>query len=218
MHRTVAALAGLVLMTTPAFATCKDEVAAAFAKQRAAGSFRMVTSMVSEQGPIEMMVDYVLPDRMHQRVTVKKSNTTVETILVAAQAWTNEGKGWVVVPSEFVDEMAKQMREAVADPPQSALDQACLGTVSVEGRELLAYRPEDGQAETAKTGGGTPKPPARMLYVDPATGLPVRNTVALADKPDAPFFNAEYSYPTGITVAPPEVKTEPAESRGSGSP
>ena len=50
---------------------CRDEVSAALQKLRKSSWFRMETNMLTENGPIAMKVDYVLPDRMHQTVTSK---------------------------------------------------------------------------------------------------------------------------------------------------
>lgn len=216
MLRFCALVLGAGLFATPAFATCKEEVDAAFAKQRGTTSFRMVTKLPSEQGPLEMTVDYKLPDRMHQTVETKLTKSKVETILVGEQAWTNEGKGWVTVPSEFVGEIAKQMKETVVEPPKNELEYACLGTVTVDGRELRAYRVEEATPKPA-AGAKPPDPPTRMLYVDAATGLPARTTAAQVAKPDKPFLETDYSYPTDITVAPPKVEAK-APAGGNASP
>lgn len=205
MYRVFAALAGLVLSTAPALATCKEEVAAAFEKQRNGGSFRMTTNMVSEQGPLEMTIDYILPDRMHQTVKVATNPAGVETILVKDSAWTSEGKGWVPVPSEFVDEIVKQMNETALKPPSEFIDYACLGKVAVEGKEYFAYR---SQEDTTTKIPGTPQsdPPVRMFYVDPETGLPARNIVSTESRMDKPFFKTVYTYPKDISIEPPPAQ------------
>ncbi len=209
MYRLFAALAGLALLSVPAFATCKEEVAAAFEKQRKAQSFRMVTNMVSEQGPLEMTVDYILPNRMHQTVKVATNPAGVETILIFDRAWTSEGKGWTPVPAEFVDELTTQMNETVLKPPSDLIDYACLGKVTVDGKEYFAYR---GEEDKSKKIPGTPQadPPVRMLYVDPETGLPARNIAAIASRIDKPFFKTVYTYPKDIAIEPPPSASSPS--------
>ena len=77
---------------------CRDEVSTALQKLRKSSWFRMETNMITENGPTKMTIDYVLPDRMHQKVTVTATNAVQETILVGQTAWGRDGKGWQVLP------------------------------------------------------------------------------------------------------------------------
>lgn len=204
MLRFFAALAGLALLSAPALAaTCKEEVAAAFEKQRKAGSFRMVTNMVNEQGPVQMTVDYILPNKMRQTVKALANPNPVETLLVFDRAWTSEGKGWTAAAPELADQLTKEIAETVLEPPSKFIDYACLGKVTVEGKELFAYRAEE---DTTQKIPGTAQtdPPLRLLYVDPETGLPARNIVALKGREDKPFFKTVFTYPKDIKIEPPE--------------
>ncbi len=210
-YRAFAALAILAATAAPVFATCKEEVAQAFEKQRGAKSFRMVTNMVSEQGPIEMTIDYILPNRMHQTVKPLLNPNVVETILVVDRGWTKpgEGKAWEQAPAEFVDELTKQMDETVLRPPSEFVDYACLGKVSVDGAEYFAYRAQDDKTKVAP---GAPQadPPVRMFYVDPGTGLPARNIVSTESRIDKPFFKTVYTYPADIAIEPPPAAPAPS--------
>lgn len=206
MYRVFAVLAVLAATAAPGFATCKEEVARAFEKQRNAKSFRMVTNMLSAQGPIEMTIDYILPNRMRQRVKPLLNPNAVETILVIDKGWTKpgEGKPWEQVPAEFVDELTKQMGDTVLLPPSDLIDYACLGKVAVDGTEYVAYR---AQEDKTKVIPGAPQadPPVRMLYVDATTGLPARNIVSIESRLDKPFFKTVYTYPTDIAIEPPQA-------------
>jgi len=203
MNRLFAALAGLALLAAPALAaTCKDEVAAAFEKQRKTNSFRMVTNMVSAEGPVQMTVDYILPNKMHQTIKALTNPNPAETILVFDRAWTNEGKGWTSAPPELADQLSKEISETVLEPPSKFIDYACLGRVAVDGKEYFAYR---AQEDTREKIPGAPQadPPLRLLYVDPETGLPARNVAALKGREDKPFFKTVYAYPKDIKIEPP---------------
>lgn len=204
MHRPFAAALALAILSGPAFATCKEEVAAAFEKQRNTGKFRMVTNMSNEQGPIEMTIDYILPDKMRQTVKTALTQATVETTLISDKAWTNQGAGWSAVPPEFVDELTNQMTETVMKPPSVFIDYACLGKVAVDGKEYFTYR---AQEDKSKPIPGAPQanPPVRMVYVDPETGLPARNVVAVESRIEKPFFKTVYTYPAEMTIEPPEA-------------
>jgi len=60
----------LFAMQSGAHADCQTDVDAAFGKLRASKSFRLRTTILNPQGSLKMSVDYVLPDRMHQKVTL----------------------------------------------------------------------------------------------------------------------------------------------------
>ena len=90
---------------------CSDEVSAALQKLRKSSWFRMDTHMITENGPTSMQIDYVLPDRMHQTVTVQTTNKTTEVILVGNQAWVKQGDaGWKLLPQQVADQLKNQMR------------------------------------------------------------------------------------------------------------
>ena len=72
MRMKVSVAAGILLaFANPALADCKGEVDQAFSKLRGSKNFRLETKIVNEQqGSLTMTVDYILPDRMHQRVSL----------------------------------------------------------------------------------------------------------------------------------------------------
>lgn len=192
------ALAATGLSTAPALADCKQEVADAFEKQRKSSAFRLETRMLSERGPVTMTVDYLLPDRMHQKVKAVIDPAATETILVGKRAWVSAGKGWQELPMEDALSLSEELAKTVVKSggEQPVFD--CLGYVELEGRKLNAY-------EAMKDKTAPPDQPVRMVYVDPVTGLPARSIVAQKDKLDRPFFRQDYSYPQDIKIEPPEA-------------
>ena len=81
---------------------CRDQVAAALQKLRKSSWFRMDTSLINEQGPTTMQIDYVLPDRMHQKVKGTLTGQTSEIILVGEEAWSRQNDGaWSVLPNDM---------------------------------------------------------------------------------------------------------------------
>lgn len=179
---------------------CRDEVATALSKLRKTSWFRMTSSMISENGPTAMVVDYVLPDKMHQKVTHKLSGATSEVVLVGLKAWANQGKGWQELPYDVTSNLRTQMFESVVQEQTDVGEYACKGKAEVEGREAYSYRlDEEAQA------GGTPQNQAyRMFYVDGVTGLPVRTSILVPGRENAPIFRADYSYPLDIKIEPPK--------------
>lgn len=194
------------LWPVSAFAACKDEVAAAFEKQRKLSGFRMETNMVSEEGPVKMTVDYLLPDRMHQTVVTVTTKKQTETILVGNKAWTTTGNGWTELPAEAVAEIVEQVKATVVNPPKEIADYGCAGKMPFEGEQYFAYKASaSGEKANAKDASNATGP-SRYFYVDPTTGLPAASVFALPGREDKPFFKTVYSYPVDLKIEPPAVK------------
>lgn len=212
---TIATALAFVALSAPALADCKEEVLAAIDKQRKAPAFRMETNMVSEQGPVKMVVDYQPPDRMRQLVTVAVDPKPVETILVGGKAWSKDGDAWTELAPDIAAEMVTQLDETLGDDRGTIGTVACLGSTAIDGQELTAYRVEnDAQvgpvdkspdaADKAKAALADEGRALRMFYLDPKTGLPMRSIFARANKLDKPIFKAVYSYPAGIKIDAPK--------------
>ncbi len=96
--------------------------------------------------------------------------------------------------------------------PGKLTDFECLGKVTVDGRELLAYQGEneDPGAKNlqAKDKPKLPGRPVRVIYVDPTTGLPARSVFGRANRLDTPIFEAKYTYPVDIEIKMPQTSTE----------
>lgn len=189
-------------------AGCKDEVDQAFSKLRGGKGFRLETRIVNEQqGSLTMTVDYVLPDRMHQRVSLGDSPARMETIAIGDKVWSNQGQGWTEVPANFAEVIAKQLKEQVVAPPKSKLDYECLGETTFEGKPYLAYKarlpaPAD---EKAKGDAAQPAGPDNIqtLYVDKESGLPVRNVVVKGDGSEKRLFDGTFSLPPDLSIQAP---------------
>lgn len=203
--RMVLALFAFLIAAAAARAECRDEVTAAFTKQREAKSFRMEASVIGQQGPMKMTVDYILPDRIHQKVDILLTKASIEAILIGRKAWAHDGQKWGEAPADVREELDNQLR-AVAEETSDQLGQfECMGKQMVEGKELSAYRAQEGPKDMSP--GADKKAPAsdavRVIYVDPATGLPARSILARREAVDRPLFKAVYSYPTDLKIEAP---------------
>lgn len=182
-------------------ADCSQRVAEAFEKQRENGSFRMKTRMFNERGVVFMTVDYQLPFKMKQRIKVLTDPEAVETILIAEDAWSTASGKWEKLSGEMTQTLSKEMQDSVVSPPKDPLRYECAGTSEIDGRNLehftASHRTLSGKIES--------NTPIRHLYIDPDSGLPLRNTVTPVEAPEKPFFQADYSYPTDISIDPPAV-------------
>ena len=187
---------------------CRDEVASALQKLRKSSWFRMETNMITENGPTSMTIDYVLPDRMHQKVTVTATNALHETILVGETAWGSEGKGWQVLPGDITSQIITQVRENVLVQQDSVGNYSCKGRTKFEGKDVMSYKLED---EPPKDSNAPKNEAYRMFYVDAITGLPVSNAIVSPGREEKPLFKTSYSYPLDLKVEPPkDVVAAPA--------
>ena len=190
---------------------CREEVSVALQKLRKSSWFRMDSNMLTENGPTDMSVEYVLPDRMHQKVTVVATKQTTEIILVGKQAWGNEGSGWRVLPETVAQQVAAQMAENVVEQQQDVGNYSCKGRTKFDGRDVMGYKLED---EPAKGAEGPKNEAFRMFYVDATTGLPVSNVLLTIGREDKPFFKTSYSFPLDLKIEPPkDVVAEPEPAK-----
>jgi hypothetical protein len=186
---------------------CSEEVSAALQKLRKSSWFRMDTHMITENGPTSMQIDYLLPDRMHQTVTVQTLNKTTEVILVGNQAWAKQDAGWRLLPQQVTDQLKDQMQDSVVKQQTDIGSYACKGRTKFEGRDVFSYKldtePEKGStAATNQT--------FRMFYVDALTGLPVSNTLLVPGHEEKPIFKTTYAFPIDMKIEPPKDVITPA--------
>jgi len=180
-------------LASAAQADCKDELPAAFEKQRTSPAFRMVVRIVSDAGPTTMTIDYKQPDRMRRVLEAPGRPTPVQTILVGTKAWSNETGSFELLSQEAAEPIIAHARSMLVDAPQIG-DYVCLGKVSVDGKEYLGYRM--GSAEDQ----ASPTALIRTVYVDPVLGLPALNVLTEGNRDAEPTTKAVYSYPTDIEI------------------
>ncbi|MGQ0456168.1 MAG: hypothetical protein ACT4OU_03795 [Hyphomicrobium sp.] len=186
---------------------CRDEVASALQKLRKSSWFRMTTTMITEQGPTAMEVDYILPDKMHQKVEITVSNHKSEMILVGDEGWSKSGEAdWTPLPAATVSDLQTQMQHSVLDEQTDVGNYSCKGRTQFEGREVLSYKLEDAPAKDSTS----PKNETfRMFYVDATTGLPVSNALLAPGRETKPLFKAVYAFPLDMKIEPPKSAAKP---------
>ena len=211
MRRILTAIALTLALSAVAEAGCKEEVSTALDRQRKASAFRMETTMIGEDGKINMTVDYVLPDRMRQIVKSAKDPEPVETVVVGNYAWSRrQNEPWTQLNPQITSALVTQMQDTLGDDAGTLGSFDCLGKQPLDGKDTLAYQGENDDPNAPKdmSPGAKDKPklpdrPVRVIYVDTTTGLPVRSVFARADKLDKPIFGATYSYPVDIKIDSP---------------
>jgi len=217
--RLVTAFSLLIAAGSSAYAACKDEVATALERQRHTSGFRMTTKMLSEQGIVNMTVDYVLPNRMRQVITSTTEPKPVETVVIGRDGWSRlEGEQWRPLHPQVADALAAQMQETLGENQEGTLGEfECLGKQAVSEQQYLAYLGENPEPEGPKDLSAKDKPKlpdrgVRVIYVDPTTGLPMRSIYARANKLDKPIFEATYSYPADIKIDAPQFPGAPTDA------
>jgi hypothetical protein len=186
---------------------CSEEVATALKKLRGSSWFRMLSNMITENGPSTMEVDYILPDRMHQKVTNTLTKKSSEIILVGREAWSRQDEGsWSPIPANVAGQLQAQMAETVLQDQKDVGAYKCNGRVKLDGRDVMSYKlesePEKGQTFKNQT--------YRMFYVDVMTGLPVSNALLVPGHDEKPVFKTTYSFPLDLKIEPPKDIAAPA--------
>lgn len=212
MFRYAALFLVLMSMATSAVAEdrCKDKVDQAFSKLRDGGKFRLETTITNEKGKLRMEVDYILPDRMHQRVWMSGSTAPMEMIVIGKQAWSNQGQGWRELPEKFSAAVADQIRKTVAKPSGTMTNFECMGKKEFEGQTYDAYKgvlATPLKADAEKKGPRIEAleiPRQQLVYVDQKTGLPARNIVFPVTDPKQRLFDGAFKLDSDIRIEAPK--------------
>jgi hypothetical protein len=195
---------------TEAEIKCQAEAVAAVDKQKQSGQYRMEADMITDAGPVKLKEEYILPNRMRQIVKVATEPQSVEVILIESKGWRNAGEGWEPLPPDEVKQLIESRLNTAANSEEATFGRwDCIGKQPVDGRELTGYQGKDDKPKDVSPGGPTmPENEAvRIMYVDPATGLPERGIFARKAQLDKPIFKEVYSYPADLKIEPPsEVK------------
>jgi hypothetical protein len=179
---------------------CRDDVAAALGKLRKSSWFTMTSHMITEKGPATMQVDYILPDRMHQKITNVATKKTSEIILVGMEAWSREGEGqWTPLKAKIAGQLQTQMQESVIDQQKDVGEYTCNGRTKHEGRDVASYKLESQPGKEDKFKNQT----YRMFYIDAMTGLPVSAELLVPGHEERPIFKTTYAFPLDLKIEPP---------------
>lgn len=211
----VLALAATIpsLLAAPARAEdCTSAVTAAFEKLRNAKSFRMETKITNAQGRLNLTVDFMPPDRMHQKVRLDDQAQEMELIVIGDKAWSNQGQGWVALPENFATEVAKQVKATMAGATKTEAKYECGADEAVEGRSAATYTAQLKAPEADKPGISTgetaaPAGPSnrQTVFIDKETGLPVRNVVTDGKDAGKRLFDGWLRMADGIAIEPPKT-------------
>lgn len=193
---------------TEAELKCRAEAKAAVEKLRDSGQFKTVEDTLSDQGPLKITTEYVLPNRMRQVVSLVTEPKPVETIVIDRQAWSNTGEGWEPLAPDVTQQLVEKMAFDTGNSDSEAAWN-CHSKLTVEGKEMTTYIGVDPGPKDVSPGAPAmaENQAGRYLLIDPASGLPARGIFAKKDQLDKPIFKTVYSYPKDLKIeAPAEVK------------
>ncbi len=211
-----AAVAVVALAAGPAFADCSAEVVKAFEVQSTKKFVRKDTDMLTENGPVKMTLEFQLPDRMRQTVKALIDEKATQSIVIGLRAWTQDGDEWFELPPQAAEQVVEFMKKSVALSGDDMGRFECQGTQAVDGQELRAYRGideeqkgADGKPVNKADLQNAPNEAVRLVFVDPATGLPARTTYGRKDPATKPIYKEVFSFPESISIEAPVVKPQP---------
>ncbi len=197
MRRAVVAILSLIAAAPALAEDCSKDVAAAFEKQRTSKAFRVAMTQPSAEGPVEMTVDYLPPNKMLQTVKAAHMPGEQQTMLVDGRAFAGSSGAFEELLPQFTQSIVAEVATAVG-PPKNLGTFECLGKVAFDGKDFVGYRTSDQPA-----GSDPAATMARTIYVDPTTGLPAFNVVAAMSGKAEPVMKAVYSYPADLTIVAP---------------
>lgn len=147
------------LVAGPAQADCLEDIKTILASSLTSGPYAM--ELTSEASGLVINAEIVPPGSMHSKTVT--ADATSEVTVLDGRAWMNMGAGWTELPDTTADAMMAGFRAADA-MLDSVTGETCLGTQTIDGRDLLAFSYDITMATVLTKS---------TMYVDPATRLPV---------------------------------------------
>ncbi len=197
---TAAAVASVLVATAAAAnaANCAADVQAAFTKQHAMKAFRSaISSPATPNRPTET-IDYQPPMKMYRKIIDPEQEFPIETMGWGNRAWSREGADWFELKPQIAAQVELHLRDQFEKPPEVKAEFDCLGKVTVDGKEYTGF-----QTKPEKSGDSGDLI-SRMIYVDPATGLPAFNLIGFVGSDKPALAREAYTYPDDIDIVAPE--------------
>ncbi len=193
--RLIAPAVLMTLIAAPASAAdCSADVMAAFEKQRAGKTYRVAMTQPTAEGPVQMTVDYILPDRMLQTVVAPHMPGEQQTMLIGSRAFAGSGGAFEELLPQFTQSVISEFQAATGSGRNPGKFD-CIGKQTLDGKEYVGYRTSGGGADGVAL--------ARTVYVEEASGLPAFNIVGTASGAGEPVMKAAYSYPKDVVIEAP---------------
>lgn len=202
----------LVALSSPLRAAenaCSRDVDQAFTRLKMSKAFRLDTTINSDKGAMSLRVDYVLPDRMYQRVTI--DGVAMELKVIGTKAWSNQGSGWAELPAQFAETAVRQLKESISVTGGGGVDYKCLGEQPFEGKVLTSFSGPLPMPLTGDEKHPGPRvsaltvPKIQTVYIDKVSGLPVRNIVMAPTEPNKRLYDGTFTVDDSLVIDEPKV-------------
>lgn len=197
----IAAFAPFGLVSTASADDCTKDVLAAFEKQRTSKGFRVAMTQPTAEGPADMTVDYLPPNKMLQTVKSAAMAGVQQTMLVGDRAFAGSEGAFEELLPQYTQSIVAEVETALSKPQANIGNFECVGKVTFDGKELLAYRASD---KDIKPGTKPEDVLARTIYVEPSSGLPAYNVVGAVSGKGDPVMKVAYTYPTDVVIEVPQ--------------
>ncbi|MCA0432766.1 MAG: hypothetical protein LCH46_05830 [Proteobacteria bacterium] len=125
--RCTLALTCTLVLATPAFAACEDDLKATFEQMMAGSAYRSTITSSSDAPGTVMESEAILPDKFHIRAD------QMEMILIGKKGWMKMGGAWQQMPAEAAEQMSSMISDGVAQGMKGVSNVKCLGDQTYEG-------------------------------------------------------------------------------------
>ncbi len=153
--------------------SAKDAIIAAMQATVKAGPYRTKSTIVSDNGTINMIGELIPPDKLH--TTMKAADFEMENVIIGDQGWIKQNGEWTVSPmssktmleSAFLALTAEQLDLTISDAK-------AVGNETVNGEPARVYT----FTSTTDLGESGKVLSAVKLWVSVKSGLPVKQEIA----------------------------------------
>lgn len=175
-----------------AHADAKQDILATHEAMVKAGRFHSEGTATSQQGTTRMWSNVVWPDRFHIR------NGEQEFIIVPGKTYMKQGGEWMPLPMDMSQMVKSLSPEALRQGYENMTNVKDLGESQRNGKNVRGY-----EYDTQATVMGVTAKSHVVLFVDPATKLPVHQDAsgeAMGQKSDS---SLDYTFSDDIDVKAP---------------
>jgi hypothetical protein len=176
-----------------------EAIRAAMRAQLTGGPYHVDTINSSPEGDVTISGDVVPPDQMHSTLTT--AGTTVEILVYGGQMWMNHGEGWgEPMSGEAVQSTLMQLLQDPDSLNMTFSNETFAGVDTVNGSPTWVYT----YMQSVDFGMGDPIVSDSRLWIEIATGLPVK-LEGTATAMGIPSTTTQIiTYDSSITITPPQ--------------
>jgi hypothetical protein len=186
------AFAAVLLGSAGAQADCAADFAAIMHHGREVGPFRVDGEASVGARRMVTVTEVIPPDAAHVHVSTPQGDQ--EVIVTGSQAWGNVKGFWLALDEATARQMQTDFAQAGILYSDKAQNIQCLGETMVDGTKYLGFKYDAAIANFTVP---------MIVYVDPASRLPVKTEGTMQSGSDTARFSATYKLAPDLKIAPP---------------